>query len=300
MPAWLREVIADPLTQRLIAIVIGLVLAIAAARFGRRAVNRYVDDPDSRYRARKAVGFVAFLVFAFYVSLVFRDRLGGLTLAFGIIAAGVAFALQELIASIAGWFALLGGRFFRVGDRIEVGSVKGDVIDVGVLRTTLMEVGQWVRGDLYSGRIVHVANSAFFKEPVFNYSADFPFLWDEIVVPIRFSSNRDRVRAMLKAAADAVVGSYVPVAASTWETMVNRYRIEPASVEPMITLVATDNWLEYTLRYVVDYRRRRVVRDELFRHILDAVDASGGAITLASATFEVVGVPTLRVNRPES
>jgi small-conductance mechanosensitive channel len=293
---WLRGMVSDPVLGRVIAIIIGITLATVAIRFARRAVNRYVEDADSRYRARKAVSVTGYVLVVFYLTLVFRDRLGGLTLAFGIIGAGIAFALQEVVASVAGWAALLFGRFYRVGDRIEVGSVRGDVIDIGVLRTTLMEVGQWVRGDLYSGRIVRMANSAVFKEPVFNYSADFPFLWDEIVVPIRFGSHREQTRAMLLQAAVEIVGSYVPTAKSAWTQMVNRYMVEAASVEPMVSLVVTDNWLEYTLRYVVDYRKRRSMRDALFRRILDAVDASSGTVTLASSTFEVVQVPPLRVD----
>lgn len=103
--------------------------------------------------------------------------------------AGIAVALQAVIASLAGWVAIAFGRFYSTGDRIQLGGVKGDVIDIGILRTTLMEVGQWVDGDLYNGRIVRIANSFVFKEPVFNYSADFPFLWDEIKLPIRYGSG---------------------------------------------------------------------------------------------------------------
>lgn len=67
---------------------------------------------------------------------------------------------------------------------MQLGGIKGDVVDISILRTTLMEVGEWVKGDLYSGRTVRIANSFVFKEPVFNYSGDFPFLWDEVIVPV--------------------------------------------------------------------------------------------------------------------
>ncbi len=99
----------------------------------------------------------------------------GLSVALGVPGAGIAFALQEVIASVASWVAVSFGNFYSPGDRVQLGGIKGDVIDVGVLRTTLMEMGEWVNGDLYNGRIVRVANSFVFKEPVYNYSADFPF-----------------------------------------------------------------------------------------------------------------------------
>ena len=89
--SWLRGVLSDPVLGRVIAIVAGLAVAIAGVRFGRRAVNRHVKDADSRYRARKVVTLTGYVLVLFYLSLVFRDRLGGLTLALGIIGAGIAF-----------------------------------------------------------------------------------------------------------------------------------------------------------------------------------------------------------------
>lgn len=123
------------------------------------------------------------------VGTIFSERLSGLTVAFGVAGAGIAFALQEVIASVAGWIAITFGKFYSPGDRLQLGGITGDVIDIGIQRITLMECGQWVNGDNYNGRIVRVSNSFIFKEPVFNYSADFPFLWDEIVLPVRYGSD---------------------------------------------------------------------------------------------------------------
>jgi small-conductance mechanosensitive channel len=286
---WVRETFAGPVAGRAIAIAVGILFVTLAVRFARRGINRYVDDADSRYRARKLVGLAGYAVLAFYITLVFRDRLSGVTLTFGIIGAGIAFALQEVFTSAAGWVAITFGRMFKVGDRIEVSGVKGDVIDVSLIRTTLVELGNWVQGDLYSGRLVRVANSGVFKSPVFNYSADFPFLWDELTLPVRYGSDLSLARSILLRAANEVVGSYVPEAVQTWNAMINRYRVVPASVEPLVSLVANDNWMEFTLRYVVDYRARRRTRDALFDRILDDVEASEGKVSLASATFELVG-----------
>ncbi len=159
-----------------------------------------------------------------------------------------------------------------------------------------MECAQWVDGDLYNGRIVRVANSFVFKEPVVNYSADFPFLWDELKVPITYRSDRHQARAILQQAADEVTRETVQAGRRTWNEMVRKYRIEDAHIEPMVHLKATDNWIEFTVRYVVDYRRRRSTRDEIFSRILDAFDASNGRIQMASATFELVGAPPLAVH----
>lgn len=281
--------------ERLLVVALALLALIFGARLARRAAASHIGDADLRYRVRKAITFAAaFLGFALVVSS-FSGRLGGLTVAFGVAGAGIAFALQEVIASVAGWVAVLFGGFYAPGDRVQLGGIKGDVIDIGILRTTLMECGQWVDGDLYNGRIVRVANSFVFKEPVVNYSADFPFLWDEIKVPITYKSDRHQARVILQQAADEVTRETVEAGRRTWGAMVRKYRIEDARIEPMVHLKATDNWIEFTVRYIVDYRRRRGTRDDIFSRVLDAFDASEGRIQIASATFELVGMPPLAV-----
>ena len=164
-----------------------------------------------------------------------------------------------------------------------------------------MECGAWVNGDLYNGRIVRVANSFVFKEPVFNYSGEFPFLWDEIVVPVKYGSDYTLARSILNDAATEVVGDFTANAKEEWKHLVRSYRIEDARIEPLVTLVANDNWVEFTLRYVVDHRSRRAAKDALFTRVLAAVEASGGKVGMASTTVQLVEMPNLRValSRPE-
>lgn len=103
-----------------------------------------------------------------------------------------------------------------------------------------METGQWVKADQYNGRIVRIANSFVFKEPVFNYSGDFPFLWNEIIVPVKYGSDHRLARVIMQKIAIESVGSFVPEAKKTWHAMVNKYRIEDATIEPTVTLIAND------------------------------------------------------------
>ena len=304
MPETVRTWLFDPTVGKLVTVAIALLVVFTLVRLLQRSVSRYVQDVDTRYRARKIVMFLGYATAAVVVTTVYSDRLGGFTVAFGVAGAGIAFALQEVIASVAGWAAISVGGFFSPGDRVQLGGIKGDVIDVSILRTTLMEVGEWVAADLYTGRIVRVANSSVFKEPVFNYSGDFPFLWDEITLPIRYGSDWVLARAMLHRLVDEVLAGYAAQVKESWLKMVRQYRVEEANVEPMVTLRATDNWIEFTVRYVVDYRKRRWMRDHLFTRILEEIDKSDNKIRLASATFEVVPGSTLDVHlageRPQS
>lgn len=187
------------------------------------------------------------------------------------------------------------GDFYKPGDRIELGGIRGDVIDVGVLRTTLMECGQWVNGDQYNGRIVRIANSFVFKEPVFNYSADFPFLWDEIMVPIKYGSDYRLGRELLERVAEEVVGEYARNAEAAWLDVVKKFLIEKAQVTPVITLAANENWIELTLRYVVDYKKRRLTKDRLFTRVLEEIDATQGQVGIAASTLNIEKLAPLEV-----
>lgn len=295
MDALIRRWLSDPTVEKALTAVVAVAVVLTIGGLVKSWVRRHVKDNASRYRVRKVVTFSAYGAAALILVAIFSEKLVGFTVALGVAGAGVAFALQEVIASVAGWVAISFGNVYATGDRVELKGIKGDVIDIGVLRTTLMEIGEWVKGDLYSGRIVRVANSVVFKEPVLNYSADFPFLWDEITLPVRYGSDWKLAREMLARVADEVCKDYALQSKEAWNEAVAKYRLEPAQVEPMVTLVANDNWLEFTLRYIVDYRKRRSVKDRLFTRILEEVDKSGDRIRLASATFELVNIPKLDV-----
>ena len=150
-----------------IAIVVGTVVG--------RVWSRRVDDRYRKYYARKIVHYVVVAVTLIGLGILWRPFAGQLGLVLGLVAAGIAIGLQDLIGSLAGWFNIQSGSIFRVGDRVDVGGVQGDVIDISPVRTKIMEIGSgldddtWVRGRQYTGRIVAIANKATFVDPVFNY-----------------------------------------------------------------------------------------------------------------------------------
>jgi small-conductance mechanosensitive channel len=294
--AVIRRWLGSPAMGKVVTAVVALILVFVAVRLLQRFLARHVKDVDTRYRTRKFASLAGWVLALLVIVTTFSDRLGGFTVALGVAGAGIAFALQEVIASVAGWVAVSLGNFFSPGDRVQLGGIKGDVIDVSVLRTTLMEIGEWVSGDLYTGRVVRVANSFVFKEPVFNYSADFPFLWDEITLPVKYGSDWKLAREMLRGVVNEVLVEYAAEVKQSWLSMLRRYRLEETRVEPMITLRTTDNWIEFTVRYVVDYRKRRWMKDHLFTRILEEIDKSENRIRLASATFELVPGSALDVH----
>lgn len=285
-----------PLVSQSLAAVVGAGAIVLVVRLIQATLIRRLTDPDSRYYTRKLVTLGGWLAVALLITVVFRDRLGGLPVAIGVASAGIAFALQEVIGSIAGWIAISFGNFYSPGDRVQLGGIRGDVIDIGILRTTLMELGEWVASDLYTGRVVRIANSFVFKEPVFNYSGDFPFLWDEVRIPVQHGCDHRLARQLLEEVLQEVCSEdLIRDSRQAWQRLVRRYLLENASLEPAVSLVITDNWMEFTLRYLVDYKRRRSTRDRLSMRVLDAIADSGGAVALGSATLQLVEPDPLEV-----
>jgi small-conductance mechanosensitive channel len=254
----------------------------------RKGLGRTITQNTVRYRARKAVRLTGYVLIVLLGIVTFTGKVQYFTLAVGLISAGLAFALQEVILSVAGWIAIFSAHIYKPGDRIEVDGVKGDVIDIGITKTTLMEIGEWVSSDNYSGRIVQVSNASVFRGTVRNYSTDFPFVWDEINLPVRYGSDITMTRKILLDTARAHLSEYTEFARTHWKQMVHKYLIEDANVSPTVTLKLTDNWIEFNLRFVVDYKQRRITKDRLYRDIYDAIEKSGGRIQLASATVEIV------------
>ncbi|MBT8219783.1 MAG: mechanosensitive ion channel family protein [Bacteroidia bacterium] len=272
------------------AIVVALVLYIATTLI-KRIIPKYVSQTETRYRTRRFVNFIGYSILIICILVLYSNQLSGFTVFLGVAGAGIAFALQEVIASVAGFIAINFTSFFKVGDRVLLGGIKGDVIDIGLLRTSLMEIGNWVDGDLYNGRIVLVANSFIFKEPVFNYSGDFPFLWDEVKIPIKTTGDFNFAKDVFYQILNEVQGPYAEEAKTYWSKMTEKYMIENARVEPLVQMVFNENWITFTLRYVVDYKARRSTKDLISTKVLDAIRASNGRIEVASAAFEITAFP---------
>lgn len=270
------------------------VATLLAAGIGR-LLARGETDPYARYYKRKITRYVFAFLAVIAAGVTWRAFAGQAGVVLGLMAAGVAFAMQEVIGALAGWFNILSGRIFRVGDRIDMGGVRGDVIDITPLRTKILEMGaastggadeggrsgDWVKGRQYTGRIVSVSNKKTFTEPVFNYSAVFDFIWEEITFPIPYDDDWRRAEEIVL---EAVEATHTEEADAAMRQMQQRYPVPRAEIEPRVFVRATDNWMEISGRFIVPVRTSRAVKDELTRDVMGALDASG--IGIASETVD--------------
>jgi small-conductance mechanosensitive channel len=281
------EWLSEPLVKRILYLLIGFGVILIVRFLIRRALNKSIKSTDSKYKARKALNLTSYFLLILVLLIVYNDKINNLGVALGMVGAGIAFALQEVIMSIAGWINIISSGTISIGQRVKIGDIKGDVIDISVFSTTIMEVGDWIEGDLYNGRIAVLTNSFIFKEVVHNYSAEYPFLWDEVYIPIRLESDYIAARELFTKILTEVCGDYASESQVQWNKLSNKYRVEEARVQPMVNLRFDQNWITFTLRYVVDFKMRRSTKDKIYARILDAIKDHKSNISIASSAIEV-------------
>ena len=287
-----------------------VVLLVRAAIVGiTRRVSR---GAEASYRGervgfwvRQGASIAALVVLVLAIISIWFDDPSRLTTFLGLLSAGVAVALQRVVTSFAAYLIILRGRVFTVGDRITMGGVRGDVVALGFMQTSVLEMGEppevqdaepavWVNARQYTGRLVRVTNDKIFDSPVWNYTREFPFLWEEIRLPVRYGDDRDRVERILLEAAAKHTAKIVAEATPALESLRDKYFVPgAATLEPRTFYRLTDNWLELTVRFVVPEHGVREIKNAMSRDILAALDQAG--IGIASGTYEIVGLPPVRV-----
>lgn len=233
--------------------------------------------------------FLLILVFTTYEFIQYSENFLKYSPFIGLIGAAITFALQEVVLSFAGWLGIFFGKFYFFGDRIKLGNIVGDVIDIGFLRTTLLECGDWVDGDLYNGRIVRIANSFVFKEPVYNYNSKFKLLWDEIKLSLTHESDYEQAKEIIQRTVDnlPVINQSNKFALEEWKKVTNVYFVESAKTEPQVSFSIDRNAIEFTVRYVVNYKQRRITKNEILNKILFELKASGIKASMAKNPLDI-------------
>jgi len=283
MNSLLKFAISLPLLGKLVCAVLGIIAIHLIFQLLERRLPRHFHEQDMRYRARKAIVFVGYLIGLAFITILFEDRLGRVSFALGVAGAGLVVALQDVIASMAGWFAVGWTNLYRVGDRVQIGETIGDVIDVNLTRTIVVETGGWVSDDLYNGRVVRIPNSVVLKGSVFNLSQGFRFVWDEVRVSLSLCSDLKAARETLLGIANEVIADYVREAEHSWRKVTENFRIANASLKPTVTLNIKDEALEFTLSYIVDYTKRSAMKDLLYTRVVLAVNENHGRLRWASS-----------------
>jgi small-conductance mechanosensitive channel len=273
-------------------IVVGAgILVVAAVEL---LVVRRIEERPTRFGIKRAVRFATVLVVLLALAGIWHVFGGHIGLVVGLGAAGLGFALQNVIGAVFGWIGILVSGVFRIGDRISFAGVEGDVVDLTPLRTVILEMGSplelgvntpattWVRGRQYTGRVVAVPNYRVLTDPVYNYSGAFEYIWEELTLPVSYRSDwREAERILLE---EVERTSDSAGARQAMEQMARRYPVPQTEIEPNVFVRATDNWWEISGRFVVPIRTVRTTKSELTKRVRERFDTAG--IELSSSTSE--------------
>jgi small-conductance mechanosensitive channel len=261
-------------------------------------VSGRIKDAKAKYSLRKTITILSIASALLVLAIIWIEDSTALVVSYGIIGAGIAISLQDVFKNFAGGLIILTSGVYRVGDRVEIQNQMGDVIDIGIMYTTLLEIRQWVNGDQATGRLASIPNGMVITGSTYNFTRDHRYLWDEILIPVTYDSDWRLAKEAFLKILHAQTSSFQEGAQMDIDRIGEKYYLPAQDIEPNIYIVPTDNWIALHLRYVAPVRERRLVRDKINREIIEFIERVGG-IRVASESIDISDFPVLRFRKDE-
>lgn len=284
-PAWTEAV-----PWGWIAAISLILIGYAGYRLLSRRIGDQVADAEKRHRYRKRIRYAVGALVLVVLIILFIDRIRELGTLLGFVGAGLAIALREYLASVLAWFYILTQRNIALGSRIEVGSVRGDVIDIGLFKLTLVEVRGDGVGEQSSGRLVTVPNYKLLTDPVYLFTLGAPYVWDEIDFQVTFESHWERAAELIDQVGRRITAPHQTEIDAGFRQLGEQFAFRPGITTPIVYVSVEASGVNLKLRYLTHVRQRRGSRDEISRSVLQLLRETSG-IELA--------YPTSRVYRTE-
>lgn len=249
-------------------------------------VLRSLSDQKSRYTLKKILNISSVVIFMSVLALLWIEESTSILVTSSIIGAGIAFSLQDVFKNFVGAAIILISETYRIGDRIEIGDHVGDVIDIGIMDTVIMEIRGWVQGDQVSGRLISLPNASVINQPVINYTRDHSFIWDELSLPLTYDSNWRLAISVIEDLILEEVKSIIPVAEEELQSLGEKYFVLKRATKPTVYISLTDNWIQLDARYISEARNRRQIKNDLSVKIMSWIE-SRNDVEISSATSTV-------------
>lgn len=269
---WIQENlgISDETETRIVASVITLVAIWLLRYLVMALVSRRVTDMRLRYRIQKSSRYIAGFFAVLVVGRVWFEGIQSLATFLGLLTAGLAIALKDPITNLAGWLFIVSRRPFEVGDRIQIGQLRGDVIDIALFQFSLLEIGNWVHADQSTGRVIHVPNGQVFTTEQANYTQGFEYIWNEIPVLVTFESNWKRAKEILLDLVNRLHRHTSTKADAQIRDAARKYLIFYKTLTPTVYTEVRDCGVLLTIRYLCKARQRRGTAQTLWEETLEA------------------------------
>ena len=257
------------LTHKIIISLFIVILLVLIQNLILKIAHEQTEDYKERYTWQKAFAYITPVLTAIILGCIWINDIKKLQTVLGLFSAGVAIALKDLVMNIAGWFFILWRQPFYVGDRIQIGEHKGDVADIRLFQFSVMEIGNWVEAEQFTGRIIHIPNGKVFTELVFNYNRGFNFIWDEIPVLITNESNWKKAKDVLWKITEKYTSGTSCEAKEHLSETSKKFLINISSVDPTIYTRIESFGTSLTIRYLCLPRERRNTHELISEAILE-------------------------------
>lgn len=271
------------LLRRFILTILIIVFIYYLRKYISKKIDKKIEDISKNFRYNKVLNYISYgLGFVLIFPLWFHGLQGFMTF-FGLFSAGLAIALRDMVANIVGRLYLIIRRPYIIGDRVEIGDVKGDVIDIRLFETSLMEIGNWVDSDQSTGRIVFVPNGHALNRNISNYTQGFEFIWSEIRILLTFESDWRKAKEALQEIANIKARK---INREAREKIVNSAKKEYKKLTPIVYTNVKASGVELTIRYLCEPRKRRSTNEDFWEEIMGFIE-NNDDVDLAYPTYRI-------------
>jgi small-conductance mechanosensitive channel len=246
-------------------IILGIVLL---RHFFLRIILQRLETLEQRYKWNKGIQTAAIILAIVCIGPIWIAGFQNTATYLGLLTAGLAITLQEVIQNLAAWIAIISLRPFKVGDRIQIGTYIGDVIALGALQFTLIEVGNWVDADQNTGRVLHIPNNMAFKQVLANYYSGVNIVWNEIAITITHGSNWQKAKNLLEEIAAQQGNDIQDNTKQQMNSASNQYLVNYSNLSSSVYITITDRGITITMRYICEPRQRRSSAQAVWEEIL--------------------------------
>jgi len=271
---WLAAVLSfdNHIINKFILSVITVVIAFVIRIIAVGVISRRVKNARDKYywirAAKYSIGSLNFITLVF----IWGSEIESFATFIGLIAAALTIALKDLFVNFAGWTFILIRKPFQLGDRIQIGENRGDVIDIRVFQFTINEIGNWVDADQSTGRIIHIPNGKVFTEPQANYNQGFSHIWHEVNVLITFESDWKKAKELLTEIVNKHAASLTKTAEKKLIEASKKYMILYSRLTPIVYTKVKDSGIQLSMRFLITPHRRRTTEQMIWEDVLDAFD----------------------------
>ncbi len=286
------------LTSKLVITVVVIFILWLIRMLVVRMINRNIDSTRQKYKWRKNISYITGFLGLLVLGVIWFEGLESVGTFLGLLSAGLAIALRDPVTDFAGWIFITLRDPFNVGDRVEIGDIRGDIIDIRIFKFTVLEIGNWINADQSTGRVVHVPNHQIFTQPLANYTSDFEFIWNELQVLVTFESDWRKAKTILQEVADTHMEDFIDHAEQQLQRASKSYYVHYEYLTPIVYTDVKDSGVNLTIRHLCDPRRRRSTGQAMWEDILDRFDEADD-IELAYPTMRIMADPNKTAQKPD-